>query len=428
MENIYFHIAAFDINKIASLRPAVLDWGPFSNLVTQDFSDLWKQIFRNVWAQWRWENDDPHYAGPDFEPTAEQSATEQPPIGQPSPAPSVPPATQVTPGETTLLQFCGGGKDSLVSMKLLERAQIPFDSFTYSSSIYGLAGAQHDLIDTLLDKCAPLKVRHQWIFEDFLDSPVLHLHGDISAQSLTAAETPSSVFAALPYALQHGYTNLSLGHERSADTGQVFWEKTQEDVNHQWGKSLEAEVLLNTYIKQHLVSNVSYFSILKAIYDVLIFNLLRKDADLLPYAHSCNVAKPWCKKCPKCAYVWLSYMAWLPTEQVDAIFDDTNLFDLPENQETFKQLLGLDGRLPFECIGQVGECQLAFELCRRKGLSGQALDRYVASGLKVDVDQLLDHYTQPDHTQSEIPQEIWQAIEPQLTAAQASAISYAKGI
>lgn len=428
MENIYFHIAAFDINKIASLRPAELDWGPFSHLITRQFSDLWKQIFRNVWAQWRWENDDPHYAGPDFEATAEQLATEQPSTDQPATAPSVPPATQVTPGETTLLQFCGGGKDSLVSMKLLERAQIPFDSFTYSSSIYGLAGAQHDLIDTLLSKCAPRKVRHQWIYEDFLDSPVLQLHGDIPTQSLTAAETPSSVFAALPYALQHGYTGLSLGHERSADTGQVFWEKTQEDVNHQWGKSLEAEVLLNTYIKQHLVSNVSYFSILKAIYDVLIFNLLRQDVDLLPYAHSCNVAKPWCKKCPKCAYVWLSYMAWLPTEQVDAIFDGTNLFDLPENQETFIQLLGLADRLPFECIGQVDECRLAFELCRRKGLSGQALERYTASGLEVDVEQLLEHYTQPDHTQSEIPQEIWQAIEPQLSAAQASAISYAKGI
>jgi len=356
MENIYFHIAAFDVNKVASLRPDILDWGPFSHLVTPEFCHLWKYIFHKIWAQWRWENDDPDYQGPSFSPTAKQPG---------------PPVCEITPGEVNFLQFCGGGKDSLVAIKLLERAELLFDSFTYSSSCYGLAKPQHDLLGMLLKQGTPRAVRRQWIFDDFLDSPVLQLYKDTPTQNLTAAETPSSVFAALPYALQHGYTHLSLGHERSADTGQVFWEKTGEDVNHQWGKSLEAETMLNSYVRKHLVSNLSYFSILKAIYDVLIFNLVRADVELLKYAHSCNIEKPWCKKCPKCAYVWLS---------------------------------------------------------KQKGLQGRAMDRFVELNLNFSADSLLSKYTSYDRTLSAIPPSVWKAIEPKLQLAKDNTLSYAKEI
>ena len=407
MESIYFHIAAFDINKVASLRPDTLDWGPFGHLATHEFRDLWKEIFFKVWAQWRYENQDPDYAGPDFTPAAQ---------------PAIPDASAIEPGAVTLLQFCGGGKDSLAALKLLERGGIQFDSFSYSNSCYGLASPQHKLLDSLLDHASPQNKRRQWIFEDFLDSPVLDLYEDMPTEQLTAAETPSSVFASLPYALQHGYTYLSLGHERSADTGQVQW--NGEDINHQWGKSLEAEKLINTYIRQHLISNVSYFSILKAVYDVLIFNLLRQDIELLPNTHSCNIKKPWCKKCPKCAYVWLNYMAWLPVEEASEVFSGVNLFDIEENQTAFIQLLGQAERLPFECVGQVGESQLAFELCRQKGISGKAMDTFIEMNLDIDIDSLLAKYTEYDHAQSAIPEDIWNIISPQLEKAKENTIQY----
>ena len=313
-------------------------------------------------------------------------------------------------------------------MKLLERGDLPFDSFTYSSSCYGLAGPQHKLMDGLLSQASPNNKYRQWIYDDFLDSPVLQLYPETPTMQLTAAETPSSVFAALPYALANGQTHLALGHERSADTGQVDWKVTGESVNHQWGKSYEAEKLLNDYVRQHLVNNVNYFSILKPIYDVLIFNLLRQDIDSLPFAHSCNVSKPWCKECPKCAYVWLNYMAWLPVEKVNQVFDGTNLFDTEKNQEIFVQLLGQADRLPFECIGQAGESQLAFELCRRKGLTGKAMDAFIALDLDIQIDDLLEKYTTSDPAQSAIPPEIWNAIQPQLIQAKNNAYDYARSV
>lgn len=274
------------------------------------------------------------------------------------------------------------------------------------------------MLDALLDHGSPSHRRRLWIFDDFLESPVLTLGSQVGPKTLTAAETPSSIFIAIPFALQHGYRYFSLGHERSADTGQVFWKKTGEDVNHQWGKSLEAEELLNNYVQENLVSNLTYFSILKPIYDVMIFNLLRQDLDAVKDTHSCNEAKPWCKKCPKCAYVWLNYMAWLPVELVDEVFDGTNLFDIEENQKTFMQLIGAADQLPFECIGQADESKLAFEMCHRKGLEGKAMNSYLELNDDTDFEHIFDTYLSVDEPGSHFPEFIWDSIFPQLVEMQ----------
>ena len=278
----------------------------------------------------------------------------------------------------------------------MERGNIEFDSLIYSSSTYGLSAIQITLLEGLLAHGAAKTTHKQWIYDNFLDSPVLELNPEPNVKTITAAETPSSVFGALPYVLQHGYKYLALGHERSADTGQLIWDKTNEDINHQWGKSYEAEALINSYIQEHLIDNVSYFSILKPIYDVLIFNLLRSSLEAVPFTHSCNVSKPWCKKCPKCAYVWLNYMAWLPVDLVNSMFQNTNLFDLEENADTFMQLLGVRDQLPFECIGQRDESRLAFEMCRRKGLTGASMDKFISMDLDVPIMSTLDKYLSID--------------------------------
>ena len=66
--------------------------------------------------------------------------------------------------------LCGGGKDSLVSMKLLERAGIDYDTFVYSHSTYGRGQLQHDLIDGLVAHCRTRQVHRAWVVDDALDS------------------------------------------------------------------------------------------------------------------------------------------------------------------------------------------------------------------------------------------------------------------
>ena len=409
VDRLCFHIAAFEVNKLASLAPEVIDLGPYAVHHTEAFERLWRRVFEKVWAQWRYEHDRPGYAGPAF-------------ASSPRAADAGPMAA--TAGDVDVLSFCGGGKDSLVAAKLLERGGVPHASFAYASSIYGRAVPQHALIDDLLDQCAPARRHRMWSYDDFMDSPVAELV-PAGVRSLAAAETPASVFAALPLVLAHGYRYLALAHEASANVGNLVWDATGEDVNHQWGKSLEAEALLDDYVRGELVAGVSYFSVLQPIHDALIFWLLRRDAGAVAHTHSCNVAKPWCWECPKCAYVWLGYLAYLPREVVAPLLARP-VFDLPANAEHFRRMLGLAEHTPFECIGQIDEARLAFELCRLTGYTGAAIDAYARElgARDIDIDAIAAKYLAVNREQHRIPPAIADAVLPQMERAGADALEY----
>jgi hypothetical protein len=243
---------------------------------------------------------------------------------------------------------------------------------------------------------------------------VIALEPERGVRSLTAAETPASLFGAIPLALAQGYRVLALAHERSANVGNLVWSRTGEEVNHQWGKSYEAERLLAGYVHDEL-ADVEYASLLQPVHDPVIFHLLNRDLAAVAATHSCNVAKPWCKRCPKCAYVWLGYMAFLPPAAVDAIFGE-NLLDVAENQLFFRQMLGLEAHTPFECVGQIDEVRLFFELCHRKGIRGRAMDVYLAEARVGDLGALAARYLAVADVPT-LPPAIAAAILPQLRAA-----------
>lgn len=403
MERLWFHVAAFELNKLCSLAPAVVDFGRYARFATARFMDLWREVFRRVWAQWRYENNRPDYAGPAFASPPAEAAAE----------PLV-----LEPGEVDVLAFCGGGKDSLVMLGLLERAGVAYASLAYATSSYGRSAPQHALIDRLLDARAPARRHKQWVFDDFMEAPVLPLAPGVT--SLAAAETPGSVFGALPLALAGGYRTLALAHEASANAGNLVWSATGEEINHQWGKSREAERLLNAYIREELVAGTAYVGLLQPIHDPVIFALLREDLDDVPLAHSCNERKPWCSRCPKCAYVYLGYAAYLPPEVTARVFSE-NLLDVPANQGHYRQMLGLAEHTPFECIGQIDETRLAFELCRRRGITGAAVDLYAAEVAPIDVHAIAARYLEVDDTLDTLPPALATAILPQMRAAAARA-------
>lgn len=405
---VYFHLLMFEANKLWSLKPATIDLGVYERFHSAEFEQFWRIISHKAWTEWRYDQNLPDYQGPTFTSTPVET--------------TIPPIT-VLVGSVDTLNFCGGGKDSLVSMKLLERIEQPYATVVYSHSIYGPPQFQHDLIDGLIAH-TDTETRHQiTVFDSFVDSPVLQLHPEYGVDTLKAAETPSTTFAALPIMLQHGYQYMVRGHEHSANVGNLIWDATGEDVNHQWGKSLEAEQLINSYLREHLVANLTYFSILQPIYDLLIFNLLRRDLEAVANTHSCNYGKPWCCQCAKCAYVWLNYMAYLPPEKVDPIFK-RNLFDMEENQLWFYQMLGLGEHTPFDCIGQISESRLAFELCRRKGLTGRAMTMYCEHFPTLDIEPILDKYLHVHKQPLTLPAALATLLFAQMDAARDEAVRY----
>lgn len=400
LERLYAHVAAFEVNKLASLRPDALDLGPLARWWTPALADVWSRVFTHVWAQWRYENALPHLAPPPFVHAPTASAL---------------PATRYARSGRPLLA-CGGGKDSLVACRLLDRAGVSYDTLGYSHSVYGASAPQHQLIEQLRDRTGASHHHRIWMHDDFLDAPVLRLSNPRGVRTLTAAETPASLFAALPVLLAHGLSALVVGHEHSADVGNLVWAEEGTEVNHQWGKSTEAERLLAGYVHAHLLEDAGFYSVLKPIHDVVIFELLRQDLDLLPFAHSCNVAKPWCRRCAKCAYVWLGYVGHLPRELIDSLFHE-DLTLAPANELHFRQLLGLEAHTPFECVGRVDEARLALRLALRTApLSPRALalDREVGA---LDVEDILVQHAQVDGSYARMAPEVAAGVLPQLRAA-----------
>jgi hypothetical protein len=400
IERLCFHVMALEAIPVASSQPTELDLGPFARFHNVRFERLWRTIFTKAGAQWRYENGLPNYLGPSFPPQRAEASF-------------APVRLEVGPVET--LCFSGGGKDSLAAMKLFELAGLPFSSYSYSHPAYGAPEAQFALIESLLDFNVPER-RHRVEIET----------NSLADGGGLCAETPISIFGALPVALQHGYRWLVLGNERSADEPNLQWPQTGEFVNHQWGKSLEAELLISNYIRQELVSNLHCFSVLRPMHDTVIFNFLRQFPASVRNTHSCNHEKPWCYRCAKCAYVGLGFTAYLPSNLAHEIVS-CDLFDNAANQLFFRQLLGLTAHKPFECVGEIGETRLAFEVCRSKGLRGHAIDLYAKHAV-YDPTELTQLYSRIAAPAPSFPPELWRRLSPLMFTASRDSFQYISSV
>ncbi len=400
IERIAAHIALFEGMKFCSLFPQYYDISKISPHLEKPVLDLFVKIYQGVFGQHWYENNVTDYQQPEIIYSQE--------LGESYPV-------SILGDNHTILTGCGGGKDSILAMKMLQEVDIPFASMQYSHSVYGKADLQHQLIAQVLENVQPIKSHKLSIFDDFIYFPFLQLYFPENS-GITAPETPVSIFESLILMLDGGYNYLCLAHEKSANTGNLFWSEIGKEVNHQWGKSLEAEQILDNFIRDHLLSNFKYFSILQPIYDFRIFQNLSKYPEVIPKIHSCNIQKPWCKKCPKCAYVWLGLMAFCQPEQVDAVFQ-SNLFDDQDLQPTFREMLGLSTHTPFECIGEIDESRLLMKKCFEKGLSGKALEMFtqeILSDTSIDWQNIEQKYNFVYSKEHAIPDQLFAQLKEQF--------------
>ncbi|NEQ77894.1 MAG: hypothetical protein F6K23_35700 [Okeania sp. SIO2C9] len=400
IEKIASYIALFEGMKLCSLFPKYYDISRISAHLENSVLKFFVKIYQGVFGQHWYENNVTDYQQPEFIYAQD--------LGEANPV-------SILGDSRTILTGCGGGKDSIVAMKMLEEANIPFASMQYSHSIYGKPDLQHNLIAGVVAEVNPVKNHKISIFDDFVDFPFFQLYFP-EKSGIIAPETPVSVFESLFLMLDKGYNYLCLAHEKSANTGNMFWEEIGREVNHQWGKSLEAEQLLDQFIRDNLLSNFKYFSILQPIYDLRIFQNLSKYPEVIPKIHSCNIKKPWCKKCPKCAYVWLGLMAFCQTDIVDEVFQ-VNLFDDEDLLPIFQAMIGLSTHTPFECIGEIDESRLMMKKCLEKGLSGKALDIFteeVLSDTRIDWEKIEYKYNSVYEKEHTIPDWLFEKTKEKL--------------
>jgi hypothetical protein len=400
IQRIVSHIALFEGMKLCSLFPEYYDISVIAEYLELPILDLFLTIYQGVFGQHWYENNITNYQQPEIIYSQNLG------VSQP---------TYILGDNHTVLAGCGGGKDSILALKMLEVGGIPFASMQYSHSIYGKANFQHDLISQVLESVKPVHKHQISIYDDFTEFPFLKLYFPENS-GITAPETPVSIFESLILMLDKGYNYLCLAHEKSANTGNLFWDKIGQEVNHQWGKGLAAEQIIDQFIQNHLLTNFKYFSILQPIYDFRIFKNFSQYPEFIPKIHSCNVRKPWCNKCPKCAYVWLGLMAFSPQKIVNEVFYK-NLFDDVDLLSTFREMVGLSEHTPFECIGEIEESRLLMKRCLERDLSGKALDMFteeILSDTTINWQKIEEKYNYVYATEHAIPDWIFEKIKDQL--------------
>jgi UDP-N-acetyl-alpha-D-muramoyl-L-alanyl-L-glutamate epimerase len=142
-----------------------------------------------------------------------------------------------------------------------------------------------------------------------------------------------------------------VSNERSADEGNVRF--LDAEINHQYSKTLAFETAMRRYAGAHLAPGVSYFSILRPLFEIQVCRLFARCGEYFKAFRSCNRAQTqgaWCGNCPKCLSVFISLSPFVSLDTIQGIFG-RDLLDQNSAMPLIRSLLGMEGPKPFECVG-----------------------------------------------------------------------------
>lgn len=179
---------------------------------------------------------------------------------------------------------------------------------------------------------------------------------------------------AVASAVLHGSDEVVMSNEWSASSGNLVW--NGREINHQWSKSLEFETLFRSVVHESLDGSVDYFSLLRPMTSLRIAQLFAQHPAYLSTFRSCNRAfhideharrTEWCGECEKCCFVDLILSPFIDAETLAAVFGGREPLQRESLRPQFDLLLSLgEGRKPFECVGDVGECRAAAYLAAQR--------------------------------------------------------------
>lgn len=255
-----------------------------------------------------------------------------------------------SPGSLILV---GGGKDSAVTLQLLK------DLPHAKALIVNPTPASLALIRNTKYE-PPLLVKR------IIDPKLLELN----KAGYLNGHTPFSAllaFVGITTAILNGMDHVIASNEQSASEGNVVFKG--HEINHQYSKGIEFEKLFREYCHRFIAQHVSYFSFLRPLYDLQIAKLFVRFPHYHTSFRSCNVGRgeTWCAQCSKCAFVYLTLAAFMPSETLIQIFG-SNFFQHQNIAHYIANLVGLDGPKPFECVGTKDESIAALVMASAQSL------------------------------------------------------------
>jgi UDP-N-acetyl-alpha-D-muramoyl-L-alanyl-L-glutamate epimerase len=262
---------------------------------------------------------------------------------------------------TRALLLNGAGKDSVLSAEMLKASNTPFDFFAFAPT------PAHERIASLVGAKTISVTRRR---DPRIDVLALFLGVSGAYPSVSTFTFIATLLAELL-----GYSRIIFSNERSADFGNLTYRGLP--VNHQWCKSSEAEKLINYYIQCFITPDISTGSLLREYSELEIMRRFVRYPHYLHYVTSCNsyfwLPRPvqllsrtsyWCKRCPKCVFLFACFTAFLPKKEVIDIFG-ADLYARKSLLPLFKRLLGIEGFKPLDCVGEPEEMVLAMYYAAR---------------------------------------------------------------
>jgi len=279
----------------------------------------------------------------------------------------------------SILLCSGSGKDSVLCACLLRDAGLSYDLISQRFAFYGTVEEQAKIADMVnlhfsYNSYHTLLIENE--FNEFIrkravDTMIRHKAKKLLF-ALDAAEGLVTAVFNIPFQIMHKLAFQLVGNEKDSDLMNL----SGEDVYHQFTKSIVNETKLRDLFRQLFVGIVRV-SLLKPFHDAKIFKTVFKIGGKLPYlAHSCNVKKPWCKNCSKCAYVFAGYAAYGDWNRVMKTFEGVNMFDIDTEgmRKIWEELVGLGGFIPFECGGPANKTKIFIYKTYKKGITGFVMD------------------------------------------------------
>jgi UDP-N-acetyl-alpha-D-muramoyl-L-alanyl-L-glutamate epimerase len=241
----------------------------------------------------------------------------------------------------------GGGKDSLVSVQLLEAAGTDYTPFAVNPK-----GPILTSIEAI--GRAPIYVKRT------LDAEMIRLSKQPGFFNGHVPSTAINSMIASLIAVLFGYDQIVLSNERSASEGNVMFDG--REANHQYSKSLDFEKRIAGILSDATGGALGYFSLLRPFSEAKIARLFARETRFDHVFSSCNRnfrlnghdGPLWCGECPKCHFVFLILAPIMDKDRLLGIFGQ-NLLDQPRHEAEFRALTGLAGQKPWECVGEILE-------------------------------------------------------------------------
>ena len=271
------------------------------------------------------------------------------------------PQTVFSSNSTTPMVAIGWGKDSLVSIEYIKKLNIPFYTSTFGKDYY-----LHKVVGDAI--WAPRLVMHRTM------DPKLFAMNQEGYYNWHVPISGIIAFVLVTAAYLYDYRYIIMSNEKSANEGNTSLDGIE--INHQRSKSYQFESDFNSYIWKYLSPDVYYFSLLRGMYEINIAKIFTQYQQYFGIFSSCNnnfkiiesnktTDHRRCGICPKCAFVYTTLRPFISDENTQNIFGQ-ELYNTLSLIPLYRELLGIDGIKPFECVGTNEEVIYAMYLYYKK--------------------------------------------------------------